>query len=67
MPLRVPRPCWPRGEGPAAHEGTWGWDYAGACLSAVTALGWYHGQHEQGGTGAYKTDGPKVLEKLKGE
>ncbi len=57
-------PC--RGEGPGPDEGTWGWDYRGLCLPSLTALGWYHGRREQGGTGAYATDGPKVLEKLKG-
>jgi hypothetical protein len=55
------------GDAPAAPEGTWGWDYTGWCVPAMTALGWYHGRCEQGGTGGYKTDGPKVLEKLKGE
>jgi hypothetical protein len=53
-------PC--RGEGPCEEEGTWGWDYCGLCLPSKIALGWWHGRKEQGGTGAYKTDGPRLPE-----
>ncbi|HZL88090.1 MAG TPA: hypothetical protein VFB96_06905 [Pirellulaceae bacterium] len=48
------------GEGRYAHEGTWGWDYHGFILPKRVALLWWHG-HLQSGTGAYATDGPKVI------
>jgi hypothetical protein len=51
-------PC--RGEGPREEEGTWGWDYLGRWWNSRVALLWSHGR-EQGGSGAYKTDGPQVL------
>jgi hypothetical protein len=44
----------------AQHEGTWGWDYAGLLYTKRVALNWSHGSRHQGGTGAYKTDGPKL-------
>ena len=40
-----------------ADEGTWGWDYRG-WLPRRVELGWWHGRREQGGGGAYETDGP---------
>lgn len=43
-------------------EGTWGWDYQGLFPRRVM-LGWWHGRRYQGGTGAYKTDGPRLYEK----
>ncbi|MBY0229547.1 MAG: hypothetical protein K2W96_09735 [Gemmataceae bacterium] len=52
-----------RGEEPTPEEGTWGWDYAGWCLPSRVILGWWHGK-PQGGTGAYKTDGPRPLETI---
>jgi hypothetical protein len=45
----------PRGCG----EGTWGWDTS-SCLPCRVRLGWSHGRRVQGGTGAYKVDGPEV-------
>lgn len=48
------------GEGRYPHEGTWGWDYPGILFTKRIALNWTHGRREQGGTGAYKTDGPKL-------
>ena len=42
------------------RDGTWGWDYGGLLLSKRISLNWSHGQRTQGGTGAYKTDGPKL-------
>lgn len=49
------------GEGPCQyHEGTWGWDYAGILFNKRVALNWGHGSRHQGGTGAYKSDGPKL-------
>lgn len=53
LPLRGDGPC-------AAHEGTWGWDYCGILFPKRIALNWGHGLRYQGGTGAYKTDGPKL-------
>ena len=41
-------------------EGTWGWDYQGWLIPRRVMLGWWHGQNYQGGTGAYKTDGPRL-------
>jgi hypothetical protein len=51
-------PC--RGEYPCLSEGTWGWDYQG-CIPRRIALGWWHGRRYQGGTGAYKAEGPHVF------
>jgi hypothetical protein len=42
------------------HEGTWGWDYFGILWPKRIALKWGHGSHEQGGTGAYRTEGPRL-------
>lgn len=42
------------------HEGTWGWDYGGILFNKRVALHWGHGSRHQGGTGAYKSDGPKL-------
>ena len=44
-----------------ADEGTWGWDYFGRHLNRHIDLGWWHGARYQGGIGAYKTDGPKLV------
>ena len=42
-------------------EGTYGLDYQGPrWLPRRVALGWWHGRKYQGGTGAYKTEGPHV-------
>jgi hypothetical protein len=51
-------PC-NEGEARYGDEGTWGWDYFGMLGLKKVALNWYHGERYQGGTGAYKTDGPK--------
>jgi hypothetical protein len=53
LPIRGEAPC-------SAHEGTWGWDYCGLLFPKRIALNWGHGLRQQGGTGAYKTDGPKL-------
>ena len=50
-----------KGDAPTAHRGAWGWDYIGGRLQRRVILGWWHGRRYQGGTGAYGTDGPKVL------
>jgi hypothetical protein len=47
------------GDMPCLNEGTWGWDYEGVVPKRVWLL-WSHGRRYQGGTGAYKTDGPKL-------
>lgn len=44
-----------------SHEGTWGWDYHGRLFTKRVWLGWHHGRREQGGYGAYKSDGPHFL------
>jgi hypothetical protein len=49
------------GSGRFAHQGTWGRDYCGSFLSHRPWLHWSHGRRHQGGSGAYKTDGPKFL------
>ncbi len=54
------------GEGRCRTEGTWGWDYVGWHLPRRVALGWNHGRREQGGTGAYETDGPHVPDVIAG-
>src|SRR5262245_41675295 len=47
-------------DAPHPGEGTWGWDYQGWLLPRRVILGWWHGRRYQGGTGAYKTDGPRL-------
>ncbi len=47
------------GEARYDNEGTWGWDYSGL-LPKRTWLNWSHGRRYQGGSGAYKSDGPKL-------
>ncbi len=47
------------GSGPALHEGTFGWDYFGLAIPKRVDLNWSHRRY-QGGTGAYKTDGPRL-------
>ena len=44
---------------PCADEGTWGWDFEGTPSRRIW-LNWSHGRRYQGGTGNYKTDGPKL-------
>jgi len=43
-----------------ANEGTWGWDYSGWLLPHRVLLYWTHGRLYQGGTGAYKVNGPPL-------
>jgi hypothetical protein len=45
---------------PSPDDGTFGWDYFGILFSKRVALNWSGGRRYQGGTGAYKTDGPKL-------
>ena len=49
-----------RGDGPMLDEGTFGWDYFGLTFPKRVALNWSHGARYQGGTGAYRTDGPRL-------
>jgi hypothetical protein len=49
-----------KGEGPFLDEGTFGWDYPGILFNKRIALNWSHGARYQGGTGAYRTDGPRL-------
>ena len=46
---------------PYPDEGTWGWDFTGGLFRRNVDLGWWHGRRYQGGTGAYKTEAPKLL------
>jgi hypothetical protein len=48
------------GPGRCADQGTWGWDFVGRCVVPLVRLGWSHPPREQGGTGSYEPDGPKV-------
>lgn len=48
------------GEERRPHEGTWGTDYAGLLIPKRVELGWWHGR-PQGGTGSYRTDGPRLV------
>jgi hypothetical protein len=59
-------PCPHLAEPRCVNEGTWGWDYAGCVFRRRVILAWWHGRCYQGGTGAYKSDGPK-LKDCKGE
>ncbi|MEI7685152.1 MAG: hypothetical protein WCL32_09005 [Planctomycetota bacterium] len=52
-----PRKAEPRN----ADDGTWGLDYSGWLIHRRVDLGWWHGRRYQGGPGAYKTDGPKLI------
>jgi hypothetical protein len=49
------------GEGRRPDDGTWGWDETGSQhFRRRTILGWSGGRKYQGGTGAYRTDGPVI-------
>jgi hypothetical protein len=53
-------PCG-KGQGRRRDEGTWGWDETGGQhFRRRMILGWSQGRRYQGGTGAYRTDGPVV-------
>ena len=41
-------------------DGVWGLDYQGGILPRRVIQNFSHGRRYQGGTGAYKTDGPRV-------
>lgn len=42
-------------------EGVFGTDYRGIVIPKHVELGWWHGRRSQGGSGAYRVDGPRVL------
>jgi len=42
-------------------QGTWGWDFHGLLPRKNIWLGWFHGRKDQGGRGAYKTEGPRII------
>ena len=50
-----------RGEGRSEIHGTWGWDFHGLLPRKNIWLGWFHGRKDQGGRGAYKTEGPRII------
>jgi hypothetical protein len=50
-----------RGEDRREIQGTWGWDFHGLAAGKKIWLGWWNGRRDQGGRGAYKTDGPRLI------
>jgi len=52
-----------RGQPRCVGEGTWGWDYHGCLIPQRVFLQWWHGRY-QGGSGAYKSEGPHFLHKI---
>ena len=50
-----------RGEDRSAIQGTWGWDFHGLLGRKNIWLGRWNGRREQGGRGAYKTEGPRLI------
>jgi hypothetical protein len=50
------------GEPRCANEGTWGWDFSGTLIERNVWLNWWHGSRYQGGTGSYRTDGPRLVQ-----
>lgn len=53
-------PSW-RGQPRRRDEGVWGRDYVGVFYLRRVWPNWWHGAREQGGPGAYKPDGPKLI------
>jgi hypothetical protein len=49
------------GEERRDNEGTWGMDYTGILFHKKIELRWSHGKRYQGGVGAYRTDGPRLI------
>ncbi len=55
----------PHPRGP--EDGTWGWDDTGwHGFRRRSFLGWSHGRKYQGGTGAYRADGPHIPDPIFG-
>ena len=53
-------PSW-RGQPRRRDEGVWGRDYVGVFYLRRVWPNWWHGARQQGGAGAYKPDGPKLI------
>ncbi|HUY36951.1 MAG TPA: hypothetical protein VMV69_29805 [Pirellulales bacterium] len=51
------------GDSPRTHEGVWGRDYVGLVFPRCVWPHWLHGRREQGGSGAYKSDGPRLIKR----
>lgn len=49
------------GDARTSSEGTFALDYSGHWFSRNVWLFWNHGRKHQGGSGAYASDGPKLL------
>lgn len=49
------------GEHRRGSEGVFGTDYLGIVIPKHVDLGWWHGRRAQGGSGSYRTDGPRLL------
>ena len=49
-----------RGAGRTQVQGTWCWDFHGLLPRKNIWLGWWNGRRDQGGRGAYKTEGPRI-------
>lgn len=43
------------------QQGTWGVDYVRLLFWKRVHLHWWNGRHDQGGQGAYKSNGPHIL------
>jgi hypothetical protein len=52
-----------RGDAPRMHEGVWGRDYVGLVYPRLVWPHWLHGRRQQGGTGAYRSDGPRLIKR----
>jgi hypothetical protein len=52
-----------RGDAPRINEGVWGRDYVGLVYPRRVWPHWTHGRRQQGGTGAYKSDGPRLIKR----
>jgi len=52
-----------RGDSPRINEGVWGRDYVGLIYPRIVWPHWLHGRRQQGGTGAYKSDGPRLIKR----
>ena len=57
-------PFWRHGNARCPDEGTWGWDYWGGKFKRHISLAWLHGRDANRKFGSYRTDGPKVIEKI---
>jgi hypothetical protein len=51
------------GDQPRMNEGVWGRDYVGLAFPRYVRPLWLHGRRQQGGTGAYSSDGPRIIKR----